>query len=141
MMLNDAFGNACYYACLYSSVMQNRHMQSFRGLGREYRTKGCMRVWMACRSFGRAGTGLYLSDETDWNMRVSNVVPDVLLGVAVDYAIGTQMISKMNLVEFHEFLLGADEPWEVVHLDPVQQEAPYAQPGLRREEFKRDIED
>jgi RHS repeat-associated protein len=102
MTLNDVVGNACFHGCMFLRDRQGLHADI------AYRLKGCMRAWMTCRAMSRATAGVAMSAEEDWNLRISNAVPDVIFGGAVDYAVGTQIMAKLPLANVHTFLFGPD---------------------------------
>ena len=122
MTLNDAIGNACFHGCMFHRFKQDKHTNI------EYRLKGCMRAWMSCRAGVRMAASVGMSAESDWDLRFSNAVPDVIFGGAVDYAVGTQLMAKLPLRAVHEFLLGPlptaeDDPVAAVQAPPAMQGA------------------
>jgi RHS repeat-associated protein len=125
MGLNDAVGNACYWACLY-----HRHVMKFAQGNPEYRAKGCMRYYIACKGFGRTTQSVALSPHgDDWNKRISDAFPDVFFGAMTDYTVLTQMAAKVRVQDVQTFLFrpGIAPPDEVA--SPVDADLVSPLPG------------
>lgn len=99
MAAHDAVGNFCYYACAAVKAATPGL------LGREdpYRMKGCLYYYMACRAVTRGTESFWVSTGDD-DMRYSATVPVMIFGALVDYCVGTHLMAKVPLENWHDFL-------------------------------------